>query len=415
MARVHIIGAGLAGLSTGVELALKGHELIIYEQANQAGGRARSFHDAHLDRTIDNGNHLMLSGNYSVTNMLETINASTRLSGPDHASFDFADLETDDNWTINFNRGPVPLWVLYERTRVPGTSMMDYVAGLKLLTAGNRSVKNLFGEQGQMYRRFWEPFSVAVLNTAPDIAVARLMLPVLRETLAKGAEYSKPLVAKQGLSHTFIDPALKWLSYRKADVRFGQRVSKIEVANNSATAIVTGKNIEPLGPDDKIVLAAPPWIASTLVEGIIAPDQFAPIVNVHFQVDGFDETKIKTPMLGLVGSVSQWLFVRGDIISVTVSAGHGLADKSSKEIAAITWPEVAKAYGLDATSIPPARVIKEQRATFIATPEQLVKRAPTKTHINNLMLAGDWTDTGLPATIEGAIRSGVKAAKAIMK
>ncbi len=415
MARVHIIGAGLAGLSAGVELARKGYETIIYEQANQAGGRARSFNDAHLDRLIDNGNHLMLSGNYSITNMLETINASARLIGPEKACFDFADLETGDEWTINFNRGPVPLWVLYESTRVPGTSMMDYIAGLKLLTAGNRTVKNLFGEQGQMYRRFWEPFSVAVLNTAPDIAVARLMLPVLRETLAKGSEFSKPLVAKKGLSHTFIDPALKWLSYRKADVRFGQRVSKVQVSNNRVTAIVAGKKTETLGPDDKVVLAAPPWVTPTLVEGIIAPDEFAPIVNVHFQVEGFDETKTKTPMLGLVGSVSQWLFVRGDIISVTVSAGHGLAEKSSKEIAAITWPEVAKAYGLDPTKIPPARVIKEQRATFIATPDQLAKRAPTKTHLHNLVLAGDWTDTGLPATIEGAIRSGVSAAKAILK
>ena len=174
MTRAHIIGAGLAGLSAAVQLAQKGFAITMYEQASQAGGRARSFHDSHLDCTIDNGNHLLLSGNYSALDFLTTIGASERLIGPGSARFDFADLETNDRWTINFNRGPVPLWVLYEQSRVPGTSMMDYVAGLKLLTAGNRSVASLFGDQGQMYRRFWEPFSVAVLNTKPDEAIARL-------------------------------------------------------------------------------------------------------------------------------------------------------------------------------------------------------------------------------------------------
>lgn len=118
-------------------------------------------------------------------------------------------------------------------------------------------------------------------------------------------------------------------------------------------------------------------------------------------------------MLGLVGSTAQWLFVRGDIISVTVSAAGGLAEKSSREIAGTIWPEVASAYKLDPHQIPPVRVIKEQRATFAATPNQLSLRPRAKTSLSNLVLAGDWTDTGLPATIEGAIRSGVTAAKEV--
>ncbi len=415
MTRAHIIGAGLAGLSAAVQLAQKGVGITLYEQANQAGGRARSFHDSHLDRTIDNGNHLLLSGNYSALDFLAIINASGRLIGPDNARFDFADLETDDRWTINFNRGPVPLWVLYEQSRVPGTSMMDYVAGLKLLTAGNRSVASLFGDQGQMYRRFWEPFSVAVLNTEPNEAVARLLLPVIRETLAKGAEYSKPLVARNGLSDTFVDPALKWLERRKADIRFGQRITSLENDGKQITAIKTARTTEIVEKGDLVVVATPPWVTPTLVEGVEAPDEYAPIVNLHFQVDGFSEAKTDTPMLGLVGSPAHWLFVRDDIISVTVSAAYGLVEKSAREIAAIIWPDVAKVFELDAKSTPPVRVIKEQRATFRTTPQQLNRRAPAKTPFKNLALAGDWTDTGLPATIEGAIRSGVTAVKTLQR
>lgn len=415
MSTIHIIGAGLAGLSAAVQLARSGAQIVIHEGANQAGGRARSFYDRHLDRVIDNGNHLMLSGNYSVLNFLNLIRAETRLAGPGQAKFDFADLETGDFWSIDFNRGPVPLWVLYQNRRVPGTSMLDYLSGLKLLTAGDRSIASLFGDQGQMYRRFWEPFSVAVLNTAPDVAVARLLLPVIRETLAKGADYSKPLVAKVGLSDTFVDPALKWLSYRKVDVRMGRRISAVEDDGKRVTAIRTGKSKEVLGADDKVVMAVPANIAPTLVSGICAPDRFAPIVNAHFLVEGLDDTKLKSKMIGLVASPAHWLFVRDDIISVTVSAGHDLAGKPAADIAATIWPDIAKICGLDGREIPPVRIIKEHRATFQVTAEQLAKRPKTTTHLNNLVLAGDWTDTGLPATIEGAIRSGVSAAREIIK
>jgi len=411
--RAHIIGAGLAGLSAAVELAQKGVEIILYEQATQAGGRARSFHDNHLDRMIDNGNHLLLSGNRSALGFLDTINARDCLIGPGSARFDFADLETNDRWTINFNRGPVPVWVLYEQSRVPGTSMMDYISGLKLLTAGNRSVANLFGDQGQMYRRFWEPFSIAVLNTLPEEAVARLLLPVIKETLARGAQYSMPLVAKKGLSDTFVDPALKWLERRKADIRLGQRIIGLENDGSRITAIKTARTSESVRAGDIVILATPPWVTPTLLENVSAPQEFAPIVNLHFQVEGFDGEKVETPILGLVGSPAHWLFVRGDIISVTVSAAFDLAEKPAKEIATIIWPDVAKVFALEDKTIPPVRVIKEQRATFKTTPAQLERRSSAKTTFKNLTLAGDWTDTGLPATIEGAIRSGVTAVKAL--
>ena len=413
MSRAHIIGAGLAGLSAAIQLAQKGFAITLYEQASQAGGRARSFYDSHLDCTIDNGNHLLLSGNHSALDFLQTINASERLIGPGSARFDFVDLETNDRWTINFNRGPVPLWVLYEQSRIPGTSMMDYVTGLKLLTAGDRSMASLFGDQGQMYRRFWEPFSVAVLNTLPHEAVGRLLLPVIRETLAKGSEYSKPLVARDGLSNTFVDPALKWLERRKADIRFGQRITCLESESQNITAIKTARTSEAVIDCDVVVVATPPWVTPDLVAGINAPNEFAPIVNLHFRVEGFADKNVDTPILGLVGSPAHWLFVRGDIISVTVSAAHDLTDKSAKEIASIIWPEVAKAYDLDSKDQPQVRVIKEQRATFKTTPAQLKRRAGAKTVFKNLALAGDWTDTGLPATIEGAIRSGVTAAKTL--
>lgn len=415
MSKVHVIGAGLAGLSAAVQLTQAGASVVVHEQAGHAGGRARSFHDATLDAVIDNGNHLLLSGNTSALGYLNAIGAQDRLTGPRGARFDFYDLETSDRWNVDLTRGPVPLWVLYKDRRVPGTNMTDYLRGLKLLTAGDRSVAALFGGQGQIYRRFWEPFSVAVLNTPADVAAARLLMPVIRETLAKGADASKPLIAKNGLSDTFVDPALKWLERRGAEIRFNTRVDEIVRDDRKVTALAGDTGTEELGSDDGVVLAVPPWAAATLIDGVSMPDKFAPIVNVHFKLETAEISGMTSPLLGMVGSVSHWIFKRENIISVTISAADELARQSNDEIAQTVWREVSQAIGLTASGQPPVRVIKERRATFVATPDQLARRPASRTDFINLALAGDWIDTGLPATIEGAIRSGETAARTLRK
>ena len=413
MPKVHVIGAGLAGLSAAVRLAEAGAEVVVHEQAGQAGGRARSFHDVLLDAEIDNGNHLLLSGNRSALDYLRLIGARERLTGPGSARFDFFDYETNDRWSIDLNRGPVPLWVLYKDKRVLGTSMRDYLSGLKLLTAGNRTVMQLFGDQGQMYRRFWEPFSIGVLNTPPEQAVARLLMPVIRETLAKGADYAQPLVARKGLSDTFVDPALKWLDRKGVEVRFGERILTLDRNENRITALNTSSGRERLGNGDAAVVAVPAWATAQLVDGLQAPDAFAPIVNVHFRIEDKTLPLSPTPLLGMVGSQAQWVFTRGDIASVTISAAYELADKPASDIIKHVWREVAAALDMRNHPQPKARVIKERRATFVATAQQIALRPPSKTRYANLVMAGDWIDTGLPATIEGSIRSGARACDAL--
>ena len=134
---VHIVGAGLSGLSAAVSLAGAGHRVAVHEAAGQAGGRCRSFHDATLDRRIDNGNHLLLSGNRATHDYLDAIGATDALIGPDRAEFGFVDATTGSRWTVRPGAGPIPWWVLLPHRRVPGTRISEYLRALRLVNASN--------------------------------------------------------------------------------------------------------------------------------------------------------------------------------------------------------------------------------------------------------------------------------------
>ena len=308
----------------------------------------------------------------------------------------------------------MPWWILDKDRRVRGTSLGEYLDGLRLLNAGNRTVAQLFRAQGPFFHRFWEPFTVAVLNTPPELAAARLLVPVIRETLAQGAAKSTPLIARKSLADTLVAPALAMLAERGADVRFAARVRGLERDGDRVGALVTACGREPLGPNDHAIAAVPPWTIGELLPEIAAPSEFAPIVNLHFRIDDGPLPLLPLPLLGLIGGTAQWLFVRDSLASVTISAALSLVEESNAVIAERVWRDIAPALGRENAPMPKVRVIKEHRATFLATPAQNARRPGAKTALSNLFLAGEWIDTGLPTTIEGAVRSGQTAAAMIV-
>jgi hypothetical protein len=146
-----------------------------------------------------------------------------------------------------------------------------------------------------------------------------------------------------------------------------------------------------------------------LLRDLDVPNEFRAIVNAHFRIAPPPDFP---PILGVLNATTQWVFSFPGRVSVTISAGDRLIDTPREELANTIWSEVARVTGLPAT-LPPWQIVRERRATFAATPAQDSRRPPTTTKWTNLFLAGDWTDTGLPATIEGAIRSGNRAAQMI--
>ena len=403
----HIIGAGLAGLSAAVRLASQGRAVMVHEATAFAGGRCRSYHDAAVDMTIDNGNHLLLSGNHAALGYLRSIGAQGRLVGPRSAEFSFADLASGAHWTLRFNDGAIPFWVFDPKRRVPGTSALDYLPLAKLLWApAGKSVSEVIVCKGTLYERLVAPLLVAALNiNAPDGA-AELAGAIIRETLAVGGRACRPLIAREGLGTTLIEPALAFLQARDAPVRMEHQLRALRLAHDRVEVLDFGADAVTLCADDAVILAVPPYIASSLLRDLKVPTEFRAIVNAHFRSEPPAE---QPPILGVLHGTVQWLFAFPGRLSVTISAGDRLIDAPREELAKRIWSEVASLTGLPA-ALPPWQIVRERRATFAATPAQNAMRPGAATKWRNLLLAGDWTDTGLPATIEGAIRSGNRAA-----
>lgn len=415
MHKVHIVGGGISGLACAVYLAGKGRDVTLYEGAGHAGGRCRSFHDEHLDCTIDNGNHLLLSGNTGVHDYLALIGAEAELTGPDRAIFPFVDLSYNLKWTVEIDNGWWPGWILDRSRRIPGTGIWDYLKAIRLITAGDETaLEDIIDTGSDFFRRFIEPLAVGVLNTPAEAGSAALLAKVIRETFGKGAKACKPRMAKRGLSHTFVDPAIRYLSERNVAFKPNHRLRSISMEDQRASALKFTDGEQAIETADKVVLALPAQATGALLPAIDVPSQFHPIVNAHFRVNDPPAFPEEAGLIGIVGGTAQWAFFRDDIISVTVSAADELAQQSNEAIVDEIWRDLRGAIaGLPEEPPQRHRVIKERRATFSQTPESIRLRAHCRCGYDNIFLAGDWTNTGLPATIEGAIRSGFEAARQI--
>ena len=413
-ALVHVVGAGLAGLAAALQLSEEGARVIVHEAAGAAGGRCRSYQDVELGCRLDNGNHLLLSGNTHTLDYLDRIGARASLSGPAEPAFPFLDLRDGSRWTLSLSPGPMPFWVLDSGRRVPGTRMLDYARGLRLAWAApEQTVASVLPPESALFERFWHPFAVAALNTEVEAASAQALWDVVRRSFGRGGAACRPLVPVEGLSESFVQPALAFLERRGTEIRFRHRLRRIVFDGHRAVALDFGDEMLPVQPADSIVLAVPPWIAADVIPGLTAPNAFRSILNVHFRTALPDFAW--PDFLGLVGGLAEWAFAKTEVVSVTVSAADSVIDQPAEALATRIWTDLRRAFALGDMPVPPWRVVKERRATFATTPEQIRLRPDARIGMENLVLAGDWTRTGLPATIEGAISSGFRAAQCLLE
>ena len=403
----HIIGAGISGLSAAVRLANANFRVHVYEATQQAGGRCRSYFDAATNLTIDNGNHLLLSGNHHALAYARSIGTEAGLVGPARAQFPFVDLATGKRWKLDLGDGRLPMWVFDAARRVPDTSLRDYLALMPLIwSSPARLVGDAIPCKGLLYQRLVQPLLLAALNVDPPEGSAGLAGAIVRETLLAGGQACRPLIAREGLSAVLVEPAIRLLQDKGADIRFGHELRALGSSAGVVSELKFGEETIALSPSDAVVLAVPPRPAASLLPGLKTPSKFRAIVNAHFR---FDPPKDLPPILGVVGGLVEWLFTFPQRLSITISNGDRLVEMPREELAQAMWRDICQASGIK-SELPPWQIVRERRATFEATPEQNALRPGASTALKNLFLAGDWTDTGLPATIEGSVRSGNRAA-----
>lgn len=410
MRRAYVVGGGLAGLVAAERLSAAGRAVTVLEASPKLGGRCRSYRDPQLGRVIDNGNHLILSANRAVLAWAGRVGSGDALR-TDDAAFPFLDLADGRRWTIRLGRGP--FGALRPGARPPGVGAGALAADVaRLMLAGRRDTVAQAVPRGAAWRPFWDPMTRAVLNEAPERGSARLLRAALVRSFARGASAAGPVFAPAGLGAALVDPAEAVLRARGARLHLRTPVRGLRMPGRRVTGIDAGGRIWPVSEDDVVILALPARRMATLLPDLDLPGAGRAILNAHFVVPDSG----LPPLLALLGGDAHWVFRRGDVVSVTVSAEEDspLAGRPRDEALRRLWGDVRRAVlahgGRVPDGVPPARLLRERAATFDQTPAGDRRRHPARTRWRNLLLAGDHVATGLPATLEGAVLSGEAAA-----
>ena len=456
MKRCVVIGGGIAGLAAALRLSSLDYSVTVLEAAPAFGGRVRSFTDRVSGQEIDNGQHVLMGCCTSALRFL------AEASGPAEGlqrlrGFALPFTHTDGRRGL-LQAGALPhpfslaqallrfdMLPIIARLRVFRLAMgLKGLWPKRLARLDRRSAVEWLRRRGQKDEEiasFWRPVILATMNTEPEDASAKLFAAVLKEIFLGPASAADMLLPTASLSQVFIDPARIELERRGATVRGSAGVTSVDIRHFEGVTHVSGVRCEGEHiPAEIVVSAIPPWAFSRLTltydgaaESAFSRTNLAATILPGLDLAAFVPSEILSvhvwlrrnlgpaPMTGLLGTKLQWVFTKGETepglfhYSCTVSSAKG--DETSDE-AALRAMLVRELRLLDAElrdeDIVRLLPIREKRATFVPAPGLESLRPKARTPFSGLYLAGDWIDTGLPATIEGAVRSGFIAAEAII-
>jgi squalene synthase HpnD len=433
--KVVVLGAGYAGLAAATGLILRGHDVTLLEGRALLGGRAHSFVDARSGLVLDNGQHILMGCYHETLGLLRQLGVMDRLYSPPRLAVPFV---SEKGRSVLAATAPDPLHLLSALLGYGELSTADKMSAIRLairLRLGQKPLTNepvgawmrRWGQTPNIVRALWEPLCIAALNEPVATGSARLFATVIRRSFLAGAADSTILLSRVGLSELFAPEARKLLEMCRGTLRLQTPVTGLRFEGTTLREINLGDGSS-LQPE--AVVSALPW---HVLRGLLPGEsklaracgqiQDAPIVSLHLWLD---RPVLREPFVGLLDSPVHWVFSRahihgadaagqeGHVITAVVSGARDLVDKTGAELEELTLRELGR-------FLPEARdvrvlhrmVYKARSATFAATPETELLRPEATTEWSNFWLAGDWTNTGLPATIEGAIMSGARAARAV--
>lgn len=450
-----IIGGGISGLSAAVELSTRGRKVLLLERHQQCGGRTHSFIDTATGSIVDNGQHLMMGCYHTTRRFL-------RLIGTDHLALlqpvlriNFLRPSQNDNQLL-CARFPAPLNLLsgmFGFTAIPFKDRLKmlivakeliHTSPKKELELDQLTVEDWLTKLGQsdISRKYlWDVITIGALNNYPENVSALMLFRVLRSAFWGNSENSSLLIPRVGLSELFVDPAEQFISAHGGEVRTSIGVESMILEGTYIRSVRTSEGKELRA---KFFISAIPWYSfeeilsashcnskierdkkNVFTDNILKVNfKSSSIISIHLWLD----RKITDlDFAALLDTRVQWLFNKSKLLnekreattvrqylSLVISGADEFVSFNKKKIVEIAMEDLRRVlpHTQDAKVIH-SLVIKEKRATFLPSPGLETLRPNARTKYDNLLLAGDWTATGFPATIEGAVMSGRKAAELI--
>jgi squalene-associated FAD-dependent desaturase len=423
MKRILVIGGGFAGLSAAAFLSHKKFEVILIEASPRLGGRAHSYFDNETSEEIDNGQHILMGCYEHTISFMELIGA-------------YKNLIVQKSLEVNLLKEGTGKVRIKASDIIYPVNLIAAIAGYNALSLNEKlllinffiklrfikkdSLKDLTisewlnkEKQTENLRKcFWEILAIGALNTSTEKASAQIFYEVLKKIFLSYSDASAIILPKFGLSKTYCQPAKDFIESNGGKVITSEKAIGFDIHNNTLTRVETNKNV--YSSFDYVVSAIPYYslqkIYSISALNIDINLNFSSILNIHIWLK---EIPIKENFVGLINSPVHWIFNKGSHINLVISDADYLIELSKDEIMELAVSELHKFFGTNWEDILNYKIIKEKRATFIPSNSIQDKRPKAQSIISNLILAGDWIDTGFPSTIESAVKSGKDAADII--
>ncbi len=425
MKKCVVIGGGFAGLTAAAYLSNSGFQVELFEASPKLGGRAYSFYDNESGSIIDNGQHIMMGCYKETLNFIKLIGAENNLNFQRRLKVNFLK-ENSNLIPLKTLPLPYPINLIWGLLNYKAISISDRLVllkfFLKLPFISSNSLKDLSvydwlikEKQNRNIRKaFWEILTVGALNTNIKKASASTFALILKEIFLKGNKSATIILPKFGLSETYCNSAVDFIQKRNGKINILESVDNLQINEKKIIEIETSKR--KITDFDFVISTVPFYVIKKMIPQLSFPDGFEPkyssILSVHIWLKG---NKLEEDFYGLINSPIHWIFNHRDHLTLVISDANELAEKSKEEIYELITDQLKIFVGISKEEIRSYKIIKEKRATFIPSKEILYNRPNSATEIKNLFIAGDWINTGLPSTIESAVKSGRIAANHVIE
>ena len=417
MKKCVVVGGGLAGLSAAVFLADSGIKVEVIEASPKLGGRTYSFKDKSTSDIIDNGQHILMGCYKDTLDFIKLIKAENNFIFQKQLKVNFLK-ENFELFQLRSSNSIYPLNLLSALLNYKAVSLSNRLKLLKFFAKlffypdnflNKLTVHQWLRQENQteeLIKSFWEILSVGALNTNINKASAKVFSDILKRIFFSGSKASTIILPKFGLSESFFNNAKKFIEDRNGSISLLESVNEFVISREKIISIKTNKR--EITGFDYVVSAVPYFILKNILRenNTILEDinfRYSTIVAIHIWQK---ENKLTEDFYGLINSPVHWVFNHKSHLSLVISDANALTEVPKEEIFDIAALQLEKYLGISKDEIISYKIIKEKRATFVPLNDILDKRPGPYTELKNFYLAGDWINTGLPSTIESAVKSG---------